>query len=44
VADDGLSAAVNKAAPAARDAAGQAGQSLHDAGQAAKAKATGSSS
>ena len=44
VADQNLSAAVNKAEPAARDAASQAGQGLRDAGQAAKAKATGSSS
>ena len=44
VADQNLSAAVNKAEPQVRDAAGQAGQSLRDAGQAAKAKATGSSS
>ncbi|MGZ3377010.1 MAG: hypothetical protein ACXU8S_10475 [Phenylobacterium sp.] len=44
VADQNLSAAVNKAEPQVRDAASQAGQSLRDAGQAAKAKATGSSS
>ena len=44
VADQNLSAAVNKAEPQVRDAASQAGQSLKDAGQAAKAKATGSSS
>jgi hypothetical protein len=44
VADENLQAAVNKAEPQVRDAASQAGQSLHDAGQAAKAKATGSPS
>ena len=44
VADQNLSAAVNKAEPQVRDAASQAGQSLRDAGQAAKAKATGSTS
>ena len=44
VADQNLQAAVNKAEPQVRDAASQAGQSLRDAGQAAKAKATGSSS
>jgi hypothetical protein len=49
VADQNLSAAVNKAEPQVRDAASQAGESLRDAGQAAKAqaskvRATGSSS
>jgi hypothetical protein len=44
VADQNLSAAVNKAEPQVRDAASQAGQSLRDAGRAAKAKATGPSS
>jgi hypothetical protein len=44
VADQKLDAAVNKAEPQVRDAASQAGQSLHDAGRAAKAKAAGSSS
>jgi hypothetical protein len=44
VADQNLSAAVDRAEPQVRDAASQAGQSLHDAGAAAKAKATGSSS
>jgi hypothetical protein len=43
VADQNLTAAVNKAEPQVRGAASQAGQSLRDAGQAAKAKATGSS-
>jgi hypothetical protein len=43
VADQNLTAAVNKAEPQVRDAASQAGQSLRDASQAAKAKATGSS-
>jgi len=42
VADQSLQAAVNQAEPQVRDAASQAGKSLHDAGQAAKAKATGS--
>jgi hypothetical protein len=42
VADENLQAAVTRAEPQVRDAASQAGQSLHDAGQAAKAKATGS--
>jgi hypothetical protein len=44
VADENLQAAVNKAEPQVRDAASQAGQSLRDAGQAAKAKAAGSPS
>jgi hypothetical protein len=44
VADQNLSAAVNRAEPQVRDAASQAGQSLRDAGAAAKAKAAGSSS
>ena len=44
VADQNLSAAVDKAGPQVRDAASQAGQSLRDAGQAAKAKAAGSAS
>lgn len=44
VADQNLNAAVNRAEPAARDAASQAGQSLRDAGAAAKAKTTGSAS
>lgn len=44
VADQNLSALVNRAEPPARDAASQAGQSLRDAGGAAKAKVTGSSS
>ena len=44
VADQNLQAAINKAEPQVRGAATQAGQSLHDAGQAAKAKATGSTS
>ena len=39
VADRGLQSAVNTAEPQVRDAASQAGQSLRDAGQAAKAKA-----
>ncbi len=39
VADQSLQMAVNKAEPQVRDAASQAGQSLRDAGQAAKAKA-----
>lgn len=43
VADDNLKAAVQKAEPQVRDAASQAGQSLRDAGQAAKAKVAGSS-
>jgi hypothetical protein len=42
VADQNLNAAVNRAEPAARDAADQAGQSLRDAGAAAKAKVAGS--
>jgi hypothetical protein len=42
VADQNLDAAVNKAEPQVRDAAGQAGQSLRDAGAAAKAKVSGS--
>ena len=41
VADKNLQAAVNKAEPQVRDAASQAGQSLRDAGEAAKAKAAG---
>jgi len=41
VADQNLNAAVNKAEPQVRDAASQAGQSLRDAGAAAKAKADG---
>jgi hypothetical protein len=41
VADQNLNAAVNKAEPQVRDAASQAGQSLRDAGAAAKAKANG---
>ena len=40
VADQNLQAAVNKAEPQVRGAASQAGQSLRDAGEAAKAKAT----
>ena len=44
VADHNLNAAVNKAEPQVRDAASQAGQSLRDAGSAAKAKTTGASS
>jgi hypothetical protein len=44
VADQNLNAAVTRAAPQVRDAAGQAGQSLRDAGTAAKAKAPGSTS
>ncbi len=44
VADQSLQAAVTKAEPKVRDAASQAGQSLRDAGEAAKAKATGSPS
>jgi hypothetical protein len=43
VADQSLNAAVNTAEPQVRDAASQAGQSLHDAGAAAKAKAGGAS-
>jgi|GEM_PF-876856 len=39
VADQSLQSAVNTAEPQVRDAASQAGQSLRDAGQAAKAKA-----
>jgi hypothetical protein len=42
VADQNLNAAVSQAAPQVRDAAGQAGQSLRDAGTAAKAKVNGS--
>ena len=42
VADQNLNAAVNKAEPQVRDAASQAGQSLRDAGAAAKAKVNGS--
>jgi hypothetical protein len=42
VVDQNLSIAVSRAAPQVRDAAGQAGQSLRDAGAAAKAKADGS--
>ena len=42
VADENLQAAVSKAEPQVRDATSQAGQSLRDAGQAAKAKAGGS--
>ena len=42
VADQNLKAAVKKAEPQVRDAAGQAGQSLRDAGAAAKAKVNGS--
>jgi len=41
VADQNLQMAVNRAEPQVRDAASQAGQSLRDAGQAAKAKADG---
>ena len=41
VADQNLQMAVNRAEPQVRDAAGQAGQSLRDAGQAAKARAGG---
>nr|MEA2799384.1 hypothetical protein [Phenylobacterium sp.] len=44
VADQNLQAAVNKAEPQVRGAATQAGQSLRDAGEAAKAKASGSPS
>ena len=44
VADQNLTAAVNKAEPQVRDAASQAGQSLRDAGTAAKAKANGAAS
>ncbi len=44
VADQNLQAAVSKAEPQVRGAASQAGQSLRDAGEAAKAKATGSPS
>ena len=44
VADQNLHAAVNRTEPQVRDAASQAGQSLRDAGTAAKAKVTGSSS
>ncbi len=44
VADQSLQAAVTKAEPQVRDAADKAGQSLRDAGQAAKAKATGAPS
>ncbi|HEX4712276.1 hypothetical protein [Phenylobacterium sp.] len=42
VVDQNLSIAVSRAEPQVRDAASQAGQSLRDAGQAAKAKADGS--
>jgi hypothetical protein len=42
VADQTLQIAVNQAEPQVRDAASQAGQSLRDVGQAAKAKTTGS--
>jgi hypothetical protein len=42
VADQTLQIAVNRAEPQVPDAATQAGQSLRDAGQAAKAKTTGS--
>jgi hypothetical protein len=42
VADQTLQIAVNRAEPQVRDAASQAGQSLRDVGQAAKAKTTGS--
>jgi hypothetical protein len=42
VADQTLQIAVNQAEPQVRDAATQAGQSLRDAGEAAKAKTTGS--
>ena len=41
VADQNLQMAVNRAEPQVRDAASQAGQSLRDASQAAKAKADG---
>jgi hypothetical protein len=41
VADQNLNAAVNRAEPQVRDAAGQAGQSLRDAGAKAKAKVDG---
>jgi hypothetical protein len=44
VADQTLQAAVNKATPQVRGAASQAGQSLRDAGAAAKAKTAGSAS
>jgi hypothetical protein len=44
VADQNLHAAVNKAEPQVRDAASQAGQSLRDAGTAAKAKVAGPTS
>ena len=44
VADQNLNAAVSRAAPQVRDAASQAGQSLRDAGTAAKPKAPGSAS
>jgi hypothetical protein len=43
VADENLSSVVSSAEPSVRNAADQAGQSLHDAGETAKAKATGSS-
>ncbi|MDB5428286.1 MAG: hypothetical protein JWR47_251 [Phenylobacterium sp.] len=42
VVDENLSIAVSRAEPQVRDAASQTGQSLRDAGQAAKAKADGS--
>lgn len=42
VADQNLKAAVKTAEPQVRDAASQAGQTLRDAGTAAKAKVTGS--
>jgi hypothetical protein len=42
VVDQNLSIAVSRAEPQVRDAASQAGQSLRDAGQAAKAKTDGS--
>lgn len=42
VADRGLQAAVNRAEPQVRDAASQAGQSLRDAGQAAKPSSSSS--
>jgi hypothetical protein len=41
VADQNLNAAVNRAEPQVRNAAGQAGQTLRDAGAAARAKADG---
>lgn len=42
VADQSLGLVVQRAEPQVRDAASQAGQKLHDAGDAAKAKADGS--